>query len=244
MAEVGELDEVTRDALARLTEREKDCLRRWLNHQTAKEMALDLGISPFGVEKRLKMARAKLGASSSLDAARLLAAAEGYGRSGPEPPDLASDASLGHRRLPGPLVLAGGIVVMSIFAASLIIIAAQVPSSSDGAPAPGMRKASWDETAAFLSHDFDSYDKDGSGLLDPGEASLLEPRDAAHRDKTLPPPPPKGEPDPAAEAKWIAKLDIDRDGGVSRGEYISYMMPWMLLSGIPKDWKPGADRHG
>ena len=40
-------------------------------------MATDLGISPHAVEKRLKMARAKLGVSSSLAAARILAASEG-----------------------------------------------------------------------------------------------------------------------------------------------------------------------
>ncbi len=47
--------------IARLTENEKICLRRRLLPQTAKEMAADLGISPHAVEKRLKMARAKLG---------------------------------------------------------------------------------------------------------------------------------------------------------------------------------------
>ena len=59
-------------ALARLTDNEKECLRRRLRQQTAKEMALELGVSPHAVEKRLKMARAKLGLSSSLEAARLL----------------------------------------------------------------------------------------------------------------------------------------------------------------------------
>lgn len=63
-------------ALARLTANEKECLRRRLLPQTAKEMANDLGISVHAVEKRLKMARAKLGVSSSLAAARLLAGAE------------------------------------------------------------------------------------------------------------------------------------------------------------------------
>jgi DNA-binding CsgD family transcriptional regulator len=43
-------------AIARLTDNEKECLRRRLRPQTAKEMAIDLGISPYAVEKRLKMA--------------------------------------------------------------------------------------------------------------------------------------------------------------------------------------------
>ena len=46
--------------LDRLTGGEKECLRRFLRHQTAKEIALDLGISHHAVEKRLKMARVKL----------------------------------------------------------------------------------------------------------------------------------------------------------------------------------------
>ncbi len=80
-----------RAALARLTENEKSCLRRRLLPQTAKEMALELGVSPHAIEKRLKMARAKLGVSSSLHAARLLALfEEGYQRAGPEPSDLAN----------------------------------------------------------------------------------------------------------------------------------------------------------
>ncbi|SFN66377.1 LuxR C-terminal-related transcriptional regulator [Sphingomonas sp. OK281] len=70
------IDKQREAALARLTANEKECLRRRLLPQTAKEMATDLGISPHAVEKRLRMARAKLGVSSSLAAARLLAGAE------------------------------------------------------------------------------------------------------------------------------------------------------------------------
>ncbi len=65
------------DRLARLTERERECLRQWLQHKSAKEIAIDLGISHHAVEKRLKMARMKLDAASSLQAARMLGAAEG-----------------------------------------------------------------------------------------------------------------------------------------------------------------------
>jgi len=81
-----------RDSLSRLTEREKVCLRQWLNHKSAKEIATDLGISHHAVEKRLKMARTKLGATSSLEAARMLSEAEGYGRAVPQSPDLVSVA--------------------------------------------------------------------------------------------------------------------------------------------------------
>src|SRR4051812_9632723 len=81
-----------RDPLSRLTEREKVCLRQWLQHKSAKEIAPELGISHHAVEKRLKMARTKLGATSSLEAARMLGEAEGYGQGVPQSPDLASDA--------------------------------------------------------------------------------------------------------------------------------------------------------
>jgi DNA-binding CsgD family transcriptional regulator len=81
-------DKQAEAALAKLTANEKECLRRRLLPQTAKEMATDLGISPHAVEKRLKMARAKLGVSTSLAAARLLASAEGDQLLVPHIPDL------------------------------------------------------------------------------------------------------------------------------------------------------------
>ncbi|TAD75312.1 MAG: LuxR family transcriptional regulator, partial [Sphingomonadales bacterium] len=78
----------------RLTEREKEALRAWINHKSAKEIALDLGITHHAVEKRLKMARTKLGAGSSREAARMLAQVEGasaeYGQAVTAAPDLAS----------------------------------------------------------------------------------------------------------------------------------------------------------
>ena len=84
------IDESMRAAIRRLTMAERECLKRCLSHQTAKQMALDLGISPHAVEKRLKMARAKLGLSSSLEAAKLVEALERHGRLGPQSSDLPS----------------------------------------------------------------------------------------------------------------------------------------------------------
>lgn len=57
------IDETKLAAIKRLTPAERECLRRCLEHQTAKQMAIDLGVSAHAVEKRLKMARAKLGLS-------------------------------------------------------------------------------------------------------------------------------------------------------------------------------------
>jgi DNA-binding CsgD family transcriptional regulator len=81
-----------RKSLSRLTEREKVCLRQWLQHKSAKEIAADLRISYHAVEKRLKMARIKVGATSSLEAARMLRDAEGYGQAVTQSSDLVSDA--------------------------------------------------------------------------------------------------------------------------------------------------------
>jgi DNA-binding CsgD family transcriptional regulator len=107
-----------REPLSRLTEREKVCLRQWLQHKSAKEIAADLGISHHAVEKRLKLARTKLGATSSLEAARMLGEAEGYGQAVAQSPDLASGALPLHSAFTRPadfgvviMILAGAIVL-------------------------------------------------------------------------------------------------------------------------------------
>src|SRR6187401_2096791 len=106
-----------RESLSRLTDREKVCLREWLQHKSAKEIAADLGISHHAVEKRLKMARIKLGATSSLEAARMLGEAEGYGQAVAQSPDLVPRALPLHSiftrpAIPGvvTLVMVGAIV--------------------------------------------------------------------------------------------------------------------------------------
>jgi DNA-binding CsgD family transcriptional regulator len=107
-----------RDSLSRLTEREKVCLRQWLQHKSAKEIAVDLGISHHAVEKRLKMARTKLGATSSLEAARMLSGAEGYGQVVAQSPDLVSDALPLHSGLLRLTVL--GVAIMIIVGAIVL----------------------------------------------------------------------------------------------------------------------------
>ena len=115
------------ESAVRLTEKEKECLRLWLGHSTAKQIALHLGISHHAVEKRLKMARTKLGLSSSLEAARLLEAVEGYQRTGPQAPDLDLYPFPGKKRLTHPITL--GVVSMTILAAVTIALAMQAPGS-------------------------------------------------------------------------------------------------------------------
>jgi DNA-binding CsgD family transcriptional regulator len=235
------LDDRTKAALTRLTENEKTCLRRRLLPETAKEMAIVLGISPHAVEKRLKMARTKLGVSSSLDAARMLAASEtGYQQPVPRPPDLAArprrDDSLTHagatRRI-GTGMISGVMLMTLLIAAALALGLNQTPQTAPGAKVDGAALA---DATAFLAKVFESLDRDRSGFLDAREAGTLEPRGAT-RDHGLPPAPAPGERDPEAERKWMDKLDASRDGKVSDREYIDYMTPWILLHGVPADWK-------
>ena len=123
MGEDTTIDARMQAALARLTDNEKECLRRRLRQQTAKEMALDLGVSPHAVEKRLKMARTKLGLSSSLEAARLLEASEEYQQTGPQTSDLAAAAPRGDKRFHRTLTL--GAITMSLLIATAIVLAVQ-----------------------------------------------------------------------------------------------------------------------
>jgi DNA-binding CsgD family transcriptional regulator len=127
-----------RDPLSRLTQREKVCLRQWLQHKSAKEIAADLGISHHAVEKRLKMARTKLGATSSLEAARMLGEAEGYGQAVPQSPDLVSDALQLHSAFTRLAVLGVAIMILvgAIVLGLLLQHAAFSQASSNEPPAP------------------------------------------------------------------------------------------------------------
>ena len=125
-----------RESLSRLTEREKVCLRQWLQHKSAKEIAADLGISHHAVEKRLKMARIKLDATSSLEAARMLREAEGYGQAVAHSPDLFSDALPLHPNFNRRAIL--GVVIMILVGASLLALLLQPVAFSQ---APGSQPA-------------------------------------------------------------------------------------------------------
>src|SRR5687768_9947403 len=120
-----------RKSLSRLTEREKVCLRQWLHHKSAKEIAADLGISHHAVEKRLKMARIKLDATSSLEAARMLGEAEGYGRAVTQSPDLVSDALPLYSSLTRSAVV--GVAIMIFVGAILLALLLQPASFSQAA---------------------------------------------------------------------------------------------------------------
>lgn len=62
------------DRIAQLSPRERDCLQLVGQGRSSKEIALDLGLSPFTVDEYVKSAVATLGAKNRREAARLLIA--------------------------------------------------------------------------------------------------------------------------------------------------------------------------
>lgn len=208
-----------RAAIARLTENEKECLRRRLLPQTAKEMAIELGVSPHAVEKRLKMARAKLGLSSSLQAARLLVQAESQPLV-PQAPDLAAGIAEPH---PGPVPgdrrrwwILGGLTMISI-----TIAVATIALAGSNAPAPGAQDKAVglplgrEAVAAMRADSFDALDKDKSGFIESNENLVF----------TLKPGKPGGpmvlqrKGGAAVPPAWFTRADADHDGRLSRSEF-------------------------
>lgn len=80
------------ELIAKLSERQRDCLRLVLRHMQSKEIGRELGISPFTVDNHLKAAIQVLGVSSRIEAALLLAKSEEFGpsqRLASQPPPVA-----------------------------------------------------------------------------------------------------------------------------------------------------------
>jgi DNA-binding CsgD family transcriptional regulator len=67
------------EGLDRLTEKQRECLRLVYAHKETKEIARLLGLSPDGVNQRIKTAMNTLGVARRRDAAQLVAEAEGLG---------------------------------------------------------------------------------------------------------------------------------------------------------------------
>lgn len=200
------------DPTTRLTEREKDALRRWLDHKSAKEIALDLGITHHAVEKRLKMARTKLGAGSSREAARMLAGAEGNCPTVTGSPDLSPPAPTRTSWFHRPLVI-GGIALFTLTALGLALTAAY-PSD-----APTEIEIDSDLAKLFAHH----YTND-SGFLENPESPFVE---IAFSDDTGPEPL-DGEAiisagtDPDQIAEFYATADTDGDDRISLAEFTGW----------------------
>ncbi|NCP18177.1 MAG: hypothetical protein GW855_03325 [Erythrobacter sp.] len=218
-----------RDPAQILTEKEKECLRRWLGHATAKEIALDLGVSHHAVEKRLKSARAKLGATSSLEAARMLERAEadaGYQQTASQAPDLVADdhtrkqglsnasvraETLGQAIRQRPLV--SGVVAMSIILAAALALSMAGQSAGGAAIAPlGAQAVTVIQNGeqGKLKEAFARMDLDDSGYLEADEAISV-------RVTTISPSDENGSTQPRNSA--IEMFDADKDGRVSFTEF-------------------------
>jgi DNA-binding CsgD family transcriptional regulator len=251
------IDARTQAALARLTDNEKECLRRRLQQQTAKEMALDLGVSPHAVEKRLKMARTKLGLSSSLEAARLLVASEEYQQTGPQASDLVGPAN-GNQdgRTRATLI---GAIAMTILTVAVIVLAVtqggapsedranaesvqQVPTGAGAMPA-GNVAASEAEIVTITQTTFHNVDADNSGFLEGTESpvrALEGPQPVYRRDE-------EGNVVPTGEtivqdndklrADFYRRNDKDGDGRISYPEFHRWQAPMIARNGIPAEWK-------
>jgi DNA-binding CsgD family transcriptional regulator len=84
---------MSRNDVTRLTEGQRDVLRMVNRHMETKEIARVLGISPDGVNQRVKAAMRTLGVNKRRDAALILAEAEGRDAYQPQvypPRDIAS----------------------------------------------------------------------------------------------------------------------------------------------------------
>lgn len=241
-------------AISRLTENEKECLRRRLLPQTAKEMAIELGVSPHAVEKRLKMARTKLGLSSSLQAARLLVQAESQSGSQalvPHAADLVIDPARLHITLhpserrwwyPGGRRRwwIGGIAMsITIAAAALALTLPGAPAPQQSAQAPQQKMKMYDgpfvpatpeQATAYLAQSFATMDKDKSGYLEANEA----PRASVSVNNG----PRKDVGAEQGGRMFLARFDTSGDGKVSKDEYIATRRPMVFAMGIPANWKP------
>lgn len=218
------------DTTARLTEREKEALRLWLGHRTAKEIALDLGISHHAVEKRLNMARTKLGAASSLEAARILAEAEGAARGYQQtvtgPPDLPATSTSSKPRQHQPYVIGG--LAMLIATALVFALAATFQ------PAEPIEI----ELNSNIEPIFNSLDENGSGFLEDPESpfvelALLDTRypvemGGDHNGNAI-----LGDSsDPDQVAEFYAAADTDADNRVSFREYYAWSQARLAEMGI------------
>ncbi|MEM6584629.1 MAG: sigma factor-like helix-turn-helix DNA-binding protein [Pseudomonadota bacterium] len=154
-----------------LTARERECLRMVLDHRTAKEMALEVGVSHHAVEKRLKRAREKLGAATSLEAARWYAGHYGQTVSGSS--DLALHPGLAASSNSPSRWMASNwrYLIMIAFPAALAVLLATSQGVQSNDPDQIVRslERTLSDEMALAEAMFDKMDRDGSSTLDEAE---------------------------------------------------------------------------
>ncbi|MFN3989216.1 MAG: LuxR C-terminal-related transcriptional regulator [Erythrobacter sp.] len=160
--------------IARLTHREREALRGWLERKSAKQIALDLGVSHHAIEKRLKTARLKLGVASSLEAARLLAEAEGlhagYQHKGAQRAEVPQGAAVQHGWRRQPRIM-GAFAMLFTIAAAIVLSQQAKPH---GASPPAAASSAEERIAASTRRTFNLLDEDRSGFLEPPESPIIQ----------------------------------------------------------------------
>lgn len=129
------------DGLEDLTDKEKETLRLIVRGHDAKSMASELSLSVHTINERLREARRKLGVTSSREAGRLLFESEGgdyqilgdkdFGEAGGIDSGETGQVAAGR---PARRILAGALVMMTIFAAGLILTSYLAEPAQDAAP--------------------------------------------------------------------------------------------------------------
>ena len=205
----------------RLTEKEKDCLRRWMHHQTAKQIALDLGVSHHAIEKRLKTARLKLDVASSIDAAQMLAQVEGYDWTASRSPDLDRSPPINNPWPFRPVLI--GAIAMSLLA-SVVLVALSHSGTAELDLKPG-------DLLLVAPVTFEQLDENKSGYLEGDEAPPLI--HASGNPSYIP------DEDGSAELSseqfiittkptrdsFYRQADANGDGRISPGEYDAWAKP-------------------
>lgn len=192
--------------LSSLTEREKKVLRLLSASHDAKSAAAYLGLSVHTINERLRVARRKLGVSSSRAAARLLAEAE---RDAPKKSaskdfgEAIDRPSVNHAppTAPGPALSRGRLIggfTVSIVALTLVIaLMGRTPTSSDSEPV----ERSLDPIALSASSPSSPPDRVKAAVAPTPEASAAAPVSRANGPQLAPP-------DAAAQAlTWVELLD-------------------------------------
>lgn len=159
------------ERLNSLTQAEIDCLMRVLDHRTAKQIALEVGITHHAVEKRLKRAREKLGAQSSLEAARWAAEYYGravYGSSDLEPQKRKAEFSS------MPSVMVGRkwrfqAMMTTTLALSLMLAGSNSPEPQSKADIATALENTLEQEFAIADANFERLDADSSGFIEKEE---------------------------------------------------------------------------
>ncbi|QPC98830.1 helix-turn-helix domain-containing protein [Qipengyuania soli] len=129
------------DGLEELTDKEKETLRLIVRGHDAKSMANELSLSVHTINERLREARRKLGVTSSREAGRLLLESEGgdhqnlgdkdFGEVGSTESGEVGRVAAGK---PARRILPGVLVMMTMFAAGLILTSYLAEPAQNAAP--------------------------------------------------------------------------------------------------------------